>query len=159
MTGSYGSLAAGGAVAKPADVEIHIVGSECDHDSKLALERAALLMVEALSAEVKARPRSTVLARRCHFLHTHMNKPAVLVVTLLMLLTFFERPYWCRQDPVGCLQSTPQHGFITSGTPYINMAVGYLLEVRNLLRLDMLLSYYMFEARTNVCISSLALCT
>eukprot|EP00953_Heterococcus_sp_UTEX-ZZ885_P024403 13351-Heterococcus_DN1.PRE.1 len=127
MTGSYGSLAAAGAIAKPADAKIQVLRSNCD-DNKLALERAALLMVEAMSAEMKARPRSSILARRCHFLHTHMNKPAVLVVTLLLLLTFFERPYWCRANPVGCLQSTPQHGFITSGTPYINTAVANLLE-------------------------------
>jgi hypothetical protein len=129
MTGSYGSLAAAGAIAKPADAQIRVPGGDCDDDT-LALERAALLMVEAMSAEVKARPRSSILARRSHFLHTHMNKPAVLVVTLLLLLTFFERPYWCRADPVGCLHSTPQHGFVTSGTPYINTAVGNLLEVR-----------------------------
>jgi hypothetical protein len=131
MTGSYGSLAAAGAIAKP-DAKIQVLRSNCD-DNKLALERAALLMVEAMSAEMKARPRSSILARRCHFLHTHMNKPAVLVVTLLLLLTFFERPYWCRANPVGCLQSTPQHGFITSGTPYIHTAVGNLLEVRFML--------------------------
>eukprot|EP00953_Heterococcus_sp_UTEX-ZZ885_P024404 13352-Heterococcus_DN1.PRE.1 len=85
MTGSYGSLTAAGAIAKPADAKIRVPGGDCD-DNKLALERAALLMVEAMSAEVKARPRSSILARRCHFLHTHMNKPAVLALAIGFLL-------------------------------------------------------------------------
>ena len=50
------------------------------------------------------------------------------VVIGLLLLSFFERPHWCRLNPEACAQSTPFHGYVTSGTPYLSDGAGFVIE-------------------------------
>lgn len=47
----------------------------------------------------RPKPLPTVAARRCHHGAVRLKPLCMLAVAGMILLTFFELPYWCRLDP------------------------------------------------------------
>jgi hypothetical protein len=94
-----------------------------------AIEMAALLIYDGFAGVGRTlMPRMTKLSRRCHLILTHLQRAPLVIVSALMLLTFFERPRWCLARPDECAASTANSGFPLSGVSFISLRHGRDIE-------------------------------
>ncbi|CAM9172126.1 unnamed protein product [Ectocarpus fasciculatus] len=97
----------------------------------LAVQDAAILVLEAMEGIYRAKPLPTVLSRRCHHLAVHLKPVSVAAVVGLIVLTFFEFPAWCNESTdVPCDDQGMGHP-----PSYLPFGYGHLIEACLLLPL------------------------
>eukprot|EP00903_Cladosiphon_okamuranus_P012927 g12070.t1 len=97
---------------------------EFEFKRSLAVEDAALLVLEAMEGVYRAKPLPTVWSRRCHHFAVNLKPVAVGAVMGLVVLTFFEYPAWCNESTdLAC----DDHG-VGHPPPYLPFRYGQVIE-------------------------------